>query len=502
MVNKISVLVLLFIIPFHLRSQIFPKENAKLNYRIIGFSFPAKNKYHYKVEIAAGHYNSADSFTNNIVNTVKSDTDRVIAVVPAFGSEYTWRVVYIGKQKEKHGLLYHFNTITNRRVDTSKLRLKILQQAVESYHDYYVSVDAGSVLYDMRGEPVWCVPDSVGRGGNASDLMFTKEGTVTFMSLDAYEINYNGDILWKAPNNGVVNGEKKRGELYHHEFTKLSNGHYMILGMEFKTCKSVIRKDTSYILVSDDQEEHDGYKKARFGNIIEYDSKGNVVWSWRSKDHLLGSDFDYANSLDSIIRFDPHDNAFYFDEKNSVIYLGFRNLNRILKIEYPVGKILRVYGDRYKPGLPEVGKGLFCNQHSIGRSQDGYLYIFNNNSCMLRDSMPTVVMLKEPISASDTFQKIWEYTCSVEREFPEGFRRIFISGGNAKELADRSMYVNMSSEYSKFFLVDRGKQVLWSALPERFMEPDDKWVPIHEYRSDIISRGQLEQMIWKAQEKK
>lgn len=498
---KLSVVIIACLfISFQCHSQVFPKENSFLNYRIVGFMFPAKNAVKkYKLEISAGTFSNIDSFGRNIIQTVESDSNKIIAEVPAFGKSYTWRITFEEKRNAiGTSPLYHFCTVFNRRVDTSKLRLKILQPAAAKYKDYYVSVDAGSVLYDMQGRPVWCVPDSIGINGNASDLKFTDESTITFMSLNAYEINYNGDLLWKAPNDGAVNGEKKRGELYHHEFTRLSNGHYMILGMEFKSCKSVVTKDTSYILASDIQEEHDGYKRAKFGNIIEYDQSGKVVWSWKSREHLIGTDFDYANSLDSIVRFDPHDNAFYFDEKQNIIYLGFRNLNRIMKIQYPTGKVLGIYGDVYKPGTPHTGEGLFCNQHSIRRSMEGYLYIFNNNSCMLRDSMPTIAMFKEPESASDPLKKVWEYRCTVSNDVLYVFRNIFISGGSAKELPDGSIYANMSSSYSKLFIVNRNKHEKWAALPERFMEPDDKWVPIHEYRSDIISRKNLEQLIWRA----
>ena len=67
------------------------------------------------------------------------------------------------------------------------------------------------------------------------------------------------------------------------------------------------------------------------------------------------------------------------------------------------------------------------------------------------------------------------------------------------ELPDGNLFVCMGSEFSKLFIVNRGKKVLWSALPERYIEPDTKWVPNHEYRANIISRKDLEQIIWNAE---
>ncbi len=490
--------LLCIIVPRCALSQVMPKDGSKLNYRIIGFSFPAiGNVSNYKIEIAAGNYNSRDSFNDKIIVVLYSNTNRVIGEVPSFGSHYTWRVVYTDKSKRiKNSVLFHFSTQMNPRVDTSKLRLKVLHPA-EQHKDDYVSVDAGGVLYDMSGRPVWYIPDT-NISGYVADMQITPWGTITFIYKDAYEINYNGAILWKAPNNGLISGDTVRKEMYHHELTRLSNGHYMVLGMQVVMCKLVSSKDTTYLVLSDNKNElpESGYNTGRFGTIIEYDEKGNVVWSWKSSKYLLGTDFDYYESrVDSNKRFDPHDNAFFFDEKNKIIYLGFRNLNRIMKIAYPGGNVLNIYGEIFKPGVRGIGKGLFCNQHNIGRTRDGYLYYFNNNSCQFTDSMPAVVMLQEPVSPNDTFKKVWEYTCTVE----EGYPKKFGNGGNVTELPDRSLFVNMGSEYSKLFIVNRNKKVLWSALPERFIETEERWTPIKEYRANIFSRKDFEQLIWNAE---
>ncbi len=483
-------------------SQILPAEGSALNYRIVGFSFPSNaNSDLYKIEIAAGNYNSVDEFKGKVVKNVATKSNKVVIELPFFGMQYTWRIIYSDNNKViKTSSFYHFSTLMNSRVDTSKYRLRILHPA-EQYKDSYISEDGGGMLYDMTGRPVWFIPDTNELGGFVSDMKFTNSGSITFIYKNAFEINFNGDILWKAPNNGLINGDTI-GEYYHHEFTKLSNDHYMVLGTELVKCQSVSSKDTSYTIISHEKaKKDDGFKPGRLGTIIEYDPKGNVVWSWKFSDHLAGSDFDYYEAkIDSIKRYDPHDNAFYFDEKNKVIYLGFRNLNRIMKIEYPSGKILNIYGENFRTGAKSTGKGLFCNQHTVGLTKDGYIYIYNNNSCQLRDSMPAIVVLKEPISDNDTFEKIWEFTCTIDTiDFPKGYPIIFGNGGNTIELPDQSFFTDMGSLYSKEFIVSKSKKILWSALPERFMETDGKWTPNKNYRANIISRAVLEQLIWKAE---
>jgi hypothetical protein len=484
------IIAFLYIIPFQLSAQIFPKENAMLNYRIIGFSFPARNKHHYKLEIAAGHYNSVDSFTNNIINTVKSDTVRVIAEVPAFGSEYTWRVT----GDKQNIVFHHFSTLMNERVDTSKLRLRVIQPA-KQFNNYYVSVDGGGVIYDITGRPVWYMPVNKGYGDNVLDMRFTRDGTITFISKDAYEINYEGDILWKSPAKGIVGGDSTHNELFHHEFTKLSNGHFIALGTEQLWCKAVSTPDSSYIIISKDNAnlEKNGYKLGRFGTLIEYDEKGKIVWYWKSSNYLLHADFAFFDPIDTNARFDPHENAFLYDEKNECIYLGFRNLNRIVKIQYPGGKVLNTYGKTFKRDGHTIGEGFFCGQHSIGRTVNGYLYCFDNNSCEPA-FLPKLIIMKEPLYPSDNLKKIWEYTCISDGKITN-----FNKGGNAVELADNRFFVNMGSKYSKLFIVNEAKTELWSALPEIYMATDGKWSPNYEYRANIITREDVERLIWMSQ---
>jgi hypothetical protein len=498
--RKVPVLLLIafFFVTSQGLCQILPKEGGKYNGRLMGFSFPAvAGSDNYKVEIAAGYYNNADSFRKKVIRTVVSKSNKIIGEVPAFGSQYTWRVSSNGKNKSD-GTLYHFSTQTNIQVDTNKLRLRILQPAVQQYKDYYVAVDGGGVLYDMKGRPVWFIPDTNRFGGNVADMKFTSQGTITFINRNPYEINYNGDVLWQVPDKTKKNDSPAQRILFHHEFTKLSNGHYMIMGMQLLGCKVVRSNGSSYIVVTgeSDEAERNGYKPGRFGCLIEYDAAGNIVWSWQSSKYLSESDFAYFNPPDSNQKFDAHDNAFFFDEKNSAIYVGFRNINRIIKIEYPSGKVLNVYGEKYGPR--EKGATLFCGQHSIGRTLDGYLYVFNNNSCQLRDSLPTVVIMQEPFSAKDTLKKIWEYTCTTDGDR----HRYFGSGGNAVELPDRSMFINTGSDYSKLLIVSREKKILWSALPEHFLESYKKWMPNHEYRANIISREELERLVWSSEKSK
>ncbi len=77
--NVVKLLVFL-VLPSNVFAQVLPVKDAKLNYRIIGFSFPdIPANANSKLEIAEGYYNNIDSFQKNIITTQKCNKNRVVA---------------------------------------------------------------------------------------------------------------------------------------------------------------------------------------------------------------------------------------------------------------------------------------------------------------------------------------------------------------------------------------------------------------------------------------
>ncbi|MCW3122324.1 MAG: hypothetical protein JWQ38_1816 [Flavipsychrobacter sp.] len=471
-------------------SQILPKEGSALNYRLIGFSpFTTQPKGNYEIQVASGNQNTSGSFEKNIFKKVACSTSHTILEVPSFGSDYTWRTAIKDGSNTTYSELHHFTTLYSPKVDPSKMRLRILQEAAKN-KDAYVFLDGTAIMYDMKGNPVWFLPKQFdGIAGYIRDLKLTPVGTITFMAGEAaYEINYDGDVLWKAPDNGVVSGDRK--EFYHHEFTRLSSGNYMILGNEgFKVplynTDNTIKKDTNGA---------DMDMKLLFGTVIEYNKKGEVVWSWKSSKYYKESDLvNYFKSASVRGIMDLHENAFYFDEKDKVIYISFRGISRVLKIRYPDGTVLGTYGEIYKPNMTApVGNGLFCGQHACKCSQIGCLFLFNNNGCS-SNAIPKVKKFMESEDEHHSLKKIWEYQCKVDSNAPKEFP----SGGNVSELPDHSLFVCMGSQYSKVFIVGMDKKIYWSALPEEWNNETRSWSALLGYRASILyDRKLLKQMVW------
>lgn len=520
--------LLFFFIPHQLSGQILPKEGSKLNYRLIGFSFPQiQDGTKCTLQIAKGYYNTKDSFNKNIIKSIDCTANKIIAEVPVFGSSYSWRVICASKRSIKNEL-HHFSTLVSPKIDTGITRLRIINEA-QQYKDAYIFIDALQALYDMKGNPVWFLPDSgysLDEHANVRDIKLSPQGTITFLTDggNVYEINYNGNILWKGTDSGNISGDHI-SEHYHHEFTRLTNGHYMVLGSELVSWKLQGYIADSLAVTPDAGIESDSNntfrQKMQFGTIIEYDEKGNAVWSWKSSEYFKGSGlYDHTNEKGRFDVIDVHANSFFFDEKTKFVYIGFRDISTILKVKYPDGKVMAVYGSTNKPGNGETGNYLFCGQHSVRISQDGCLYVFNNNSSQM--GIPKLTMLQEPTMPNDSLKKVWEDVCSLDgmsdneqktynkqivRRQNENIlhpsNHNLSAGGNVVELPDQSLFASTNGPFSKIFIVSRDKKMIWSAFPEQMLPNDSVWSAVITYRASILdSRKKLEQLIWNAETKK
>ncbi len=495
-----------------LQAQVFPKENSVLTYRIIGFSFAAvPNCASYVIEIANGNLSGEMLFKKNIIISERSDANRHIAEVPAFGQDYTWRVSAIHSNgKTTASPMHHFSTGYCELADTTCTRFRLTANSGR-YDGAYVFLDQSKVMYDMKGLPVWYLPnidDVANERAMPRDMKVTSRQTITFLASGMpYEISYDGKVWWKS-NLEDSNANGKQG-YFHHEFTRLTNGHYMGMGMEpaelhLKNMQAgQLPPGMASNVQGDNLPPLPPSLKFMSGKLLEYDEKGNEVWSWMSSSYFEneGSDFYYNKLPDGTVNTDVHDNSFYFDEKKSVIYVSYKNINRIVKIKYPEGKVLAAYGPRFRPGLQPENSGLFCGQHCVKRSEEGYLYLYNNNSCNAV-RFPRVVILKESELSNDSLELVWEYECNnagIAQDENRSGRSV--TGGSAEELQDGSILVCMGTPCSKVFIVSRDKKELWSGFSEVWNNNLHKWQMQALYRASIIrDRNELSKLIWKSQE--
>jgi hypothetical protein len=305
---------------------------------------------------------------------------------------------------------------------------------------------------------------------------------------NCYEIDYNGNVLWKAPppGSGLLNAE------YHHEFTRRANGNYMVMGMEYVSCRTA-GKDNHRIMLDDPAAggQLQPAVKLRFGTLLEYDNDGNLVWSWKSSDYFRHSDLaNYASPGPAPI-VDLHDNSFFFDEQHQRIWLSFRNISRIVAISYASGAVCGTYGALFQTDGRQSTGSSFCGQHSVSCSGPDVL-LFNNNLC---NSGSSPIAARYNVDTQAGLIKRWEYDCSPGIRAEGGFA----SGGNVTGLPDGSLFVSTAAPDSKVLLISPEKQVLWSAVLEKWSEAEKAWKPLTQYKASIIpTRAALEQLIWGA----
>jgi len=484
-----------------LRAQVLPGEGSQLYSRLIGFSVPAqKMAVKYKLEIASGNYTDETSFVKNRIISIYSNKPKILAEVPAFGGQYSWRYTFIAKDSAQvKTVLYHFLTRMTVDVDSTITRLRIVKSA-EKYKDAYVFVDGTRALYDMKGRPVWVLPGSDrdnSKDAYPRDLKVTPQGTITFVTgYQVYEINYNGKVLWHtAGNTNVANTGS-----FHHEFTRLRNGNYMGMTQDIVPVKLPAYKDN---VVRNKSDSDKYYRSVQSNVLVEYDANYNIVWNWRSTGYLQTSDLADMKGVDSFpTSTDTHENSFYFDEKKKNIYISFRNINRVIKIKYPEGNTLNEYGPAYKHGVKQQGEELFCGQHHCSLTKKGYLCLYNNNTCG-PTHIPRIVLMEEPGPGSRNLKKVWEFECPVEGlDTMNKETMSFLAGGGVNELPDGSLLVAVSKPSNQVFIAGLNKKILWRGIPEKFDPATKKWeLPTGLFHASMVSRKQLEELIWNAEKK-
>ncbi len=510
---KLIIALLISMIPAHVFAQVLPRNNSELNYRIIGFTFPAEyDVTGYKVEVAKGVCYHQDSFQKHIIVSFSGTVNKIVGEVPAFGQQYTWRIVCNRRNGTKtKSSLYHFSTGIIAEVDTNVTRLRVLAKA-KRYKDAYVFMDGSRTLYNMSGQPVWYLPKT-GKFGEENiivrDLKLTQHGTITFIAKTdlsgelgrGYEIDYNGDVLWEAPH--VYQDDTNRRSMVHHQLTRMHNGHYMALGYEHYRNNMPIPGDSDQVIFPaiDTGAKADTFRMGKFETIKEYDGNGTLVWAWNITKYLMAGNYYFKTDGRSWPVLFYHINAFFFNENEQCIYLSVKDISQVIKIKYPERTMIKSYGKRSScVSSDELAKGLFCGQHSCRVSDKGYLYLFDNHDCV-SGQLPKIVRMKEPLAVSGDLQKVWEYTCTIDGLNTSEKREInFVSGGSVQELPDQSVLACMGDGYGKVFIVGTDRRLAWSALPECRNVTKTKWELIPQYRASIICNlNDLTHLIWHEQ---
>lgn len=482
-------IMLFLLLPAAMYAQVWPGEMDTVSYRLVGFSVPEiATTAFYQLQLAEGTITKPKDFKQKIILNKKDIKNNIMAKVPSWGSSYTWRISYLNKAGKNisQTQLYHFTTAYPDNIDTSKYRLRILHPPAH-HKDLLVFLDYSKALYDMGGQAIWYLPYVKGitdHNIRIRDLKPTPFGTITFLTpTDVYEIDYDGNVLWRSPHDSL-DAYAAELERYHHEFTRLSNGNYMVAGHQFTSSPMA----TGQLFADTDNSADISNKNDRAitGTIEEYNKYGNKLWEWKCNTYLAGdTSFFPKNAAASDIG--PRMNSFYFDEKNSVIYISFKNTHHIVKIAYPSGEVLAKYS-----GLI-TQPAMFRDQHAVQLNNEGNIILFNNNHWLLNvkpDEHPSYILeLKE---SDGLLKKNWEFSCHLDSLSKPSAA----AGGNVLQLND-GCYITCVGTTGRNFIVSKDKKIIWDALMEKKDDILHKWQPYEEYRINMLEdNSQIEKLVF------
>ncbi|NCX95378.1 MAG: hypothetical protein EBX41_03015 [Chitinophagia bacterium] len=471
-------------------AQVHPAPDAKLHYRLIGFSVPPiAGCSKYCLEIAESSWNADNSFKEHILLKKTANSPKIVAKVPAFGATYSWRI-YPAGSTAGNSPIYRFSTLYNPYTDTQLYKM-VIEKNQPAFKDMYILHDATRTIYDNSGEPIWFLPpikDTNDKTISIRDLKLsgTNNSLTLLLGNSAIEIDYDGNLLWQAPDDGKVNGE--RTEKYHHEFTKQANEEYWVLGWQTKTVYAARDSGALPTLLDTLQENAPAAtRQMQFSNIIVYNKAKKVEWVWHCADFY--KKYKISETLKSTRKIpDLHENAFFYSPDNKCVYVSIKNINHVVSITYPEGKVNGLYN-----GLEGE---LFCDQHGIKIINGSEIAVYNNNMC--NRAMPKVIVMR--MESNTTLRKTWEMDCPSEENSPiQQSEKRSTSGGNVIPMKGGNLFVSLCTPYSTLFIVNRKKQILWSAKMQRKNIDLNKWQPQETYRASLIEgNANMEKLIWNA----
>jgi hypothetical protein len=177
------------------------------------------------------------------------------------------------------------------------------------------------------------------------------------------------------------------------------------------------------------------YAKGIYGTIVEYDTKGKEIWKWNSAPFFAElTESGWSNE-------DTHANAFFIDEVNNILYVGFRHISLIVKVNKLTGKVIECYGKNLSPNYKFSLGGEFALQHSIEITSDKSLLLFNNSDCETNEKALSDVMIIRESEGKSPAKVEARISCMIDA-MDDGRAGKF---GSADELPDVNFLIGIGA---------------------------------------------------------
>ena len=470
--------------------QILPEPGSRLNFTQIMFEHPrVTGASEYMVEVIADE--NGNTFEHPLAKYHGPSTASILRVYD-FGKKYLWR--YAGLDSVK--ILgwkgpYSFEIGEGGYVNKNYYRTNVTTNDSNANAGGLIIYDKARCIVDRQGNFVWyCPQDTANSLSNAKrdsanslnrDLRITPAGTVTLINaLRAEEWDIQGHVLWQLPERITWEGETHYTKFNaNHCFKKLESGNYMVLNRS-----DVVEHLPGGTANKDGSQDTRG--RIAYEVLQEFDRKGNMVWQWSSEGYFNNAE------LEKMIRSRPdsglfsttpggHINAFDVDEKEGFIYISFRNVSRIIKMNMKTKEVVCTWGDNMSYHDAPSAQGFFSKQHGAILMRDHDIALFNNRDprAVATGGAPysSVVIFSQPTEKSNSKIK-WSYDFKADN--------LSVRGGNVDELKNDNLLVCMGM-INKVCEITPDKRIVWSATIERRKDVNTKWLPFPVDRAHYTS---------------
>lgn len=352
------------------------------------------------------------------------------------------------------------------------------------------------VLIDMNGKKVhsWTAPSTIwyaelldsgnviaSAAAEASDIKHREQNFLAGCGR-VFELDWDGNVVWD-----VTFADHQMAQ--HHGLEPMPNGNILMLAMEFVSKEEAIR-------LGRDPKNLPGDDDVMFEQIIEVNRKGEVVWKWKSSEHL-GMGYDKMNpnfivgvasvlNGDSPTKYYNYFNGISYNEKTDQIAVTCRNFGELLVIDHKTGNITwrfgnpGTYGGGSLPGgYLDAGDQILFGPHDPNWLPNGNISVFNNGT-FHPDGKGSSVMEINP----KTNKVVWEF--SLPELVHNGFYSPFQSA--AQKLSNGNYFVTSSLE-GHLFEVTPSKEVVWEYIVPVFPDgPRCAKIP-GDYTSNSLFRA-------------
>lgn len=411
--------------------------------------------------------------------------------IPAFwmndfnwGCTYYWKIIAFGQSDN----VIHQSAVNTFRIQKKitalyviDTRLDIKTNVYEKDEGGYILLDHAHAIYDRKGKQVWSLPEKSSWFDERKlirDMNVSPYHTITLLAGPVpVELDFEGRVLWEAPYPMILNNDTLT---YHHDFKRHANGHYFVLANK-KVYRQILgnypdslsRHESGIVKINDTL-----YKRTLHGLLLEFDEKGNLIWYWDSNNYISTVDLNYKKNKSGFPTFGTHMNAFSMNSTNTKAYVGFRDLNRIIKIDKKSKRVEFSYGEKYPSGEARIGHLLFRGQHDATLTHRKTLLIFNNNNSPQEgDGISGVIEIKENAKKEQDLL-VWNF----ELNFDSLTNGKAMRAGNIHELPNENLLV-CGGVMPRIFEVTKSKKIVWDAFPFFKSSNDSAYAAFDQYRA-------------------